>query len=278
VPVDQHTIELDGQPVHFRTAPPAAAAAPGAATAVYLHGAPSSSADFIPFLERGGGIAVDLQGFGRSGKGGHLEYSLDALAGVVERLLDARELERVAVVGHQWGGAVAVVLARRSPERVQRLALIDPVPLLPGVRLPRLARVLRTAGLGELALGAVGRPVLARILRRGAVTAGAWTQQRLDEVWSEFDQGTQRALLRVHRASGEDELAAAGGHGLASVQAPVLILWGEHDPWLDPSYAEAYARALPAATAEVVAAAGHWPWLDRPEVIERVVEFLAAGT
>ena len=50
---------------------------------LYLHGIPTSSDDFVPFLERTGGVAPDLIGFGRSGKGGHLDYSIDGHADFV---------------------------------------------------------------------------------------------------------------------------------------------------------------------------------------------------
>ena len=54
------------------------------------------------------------------------------------------------------------------------------------------------------------------------------------------------------------------------------MLWGEADPWLPVSFADAYAQRLPHAELERVPAAGHWPWLDQPEVLERVARFLAA--
>ena len=56
-------------PVFWRSAP----ATGGGATPLYLHGVPTSSDDWVPFLERTGGIAPDLPGFGRSGKPGYLE-------------------------------------------------------------------------------------------------------------------------------------------------------------------------------------------------------------
>ena len=71
VSVDEQTIELAGSPVFFRAAP--ARGAP----AVYLHGIPTSSDDWLGFLAATGGLAPDLIGFGRSGKGGQLDYTID---------------------------------------------------------------------------------------------------------------------------------------------------------------------------------------------------------
>jgi pimeloyl-ACP methyl ester carboxylesterase len=53
------------------------------------------------------------------------------------------------------------------------------------------------------------------------------------------------------------------------VRAPVLVVWGDRDPWLSPGLAEPYAARLAHATLER-ADAGHWPWLDRPELVEQV--------
>ena len=62
---------------------------------LYLHGIPTSSTDFNELLGLTSGIAPDLPGFGRSGKAGHLRYTLDAHAGFIVRLLDRLEIERV---------------------------------------------------------------------------------------------------------------------------------------------------------------------------------------
>jgi pimeloyl-ACP methyl ester carboxylesterase len=52
------------------------------------------------------------------------------------------------------------------------------------------------------------------------------------------------------------------------------VLWGEEDPWYPPAVADQYAARLTGATVERIAGAGHWPWLDRPEVVDRVASLL----
>jgi pimeloyl-ACP methyl ester carboxylesterase len=88
-----------------------------------------------------------------------------------------------------------------------------------------------------------------------------------------FDQGTQRAVLRLYRSAPEDALARAGAQ-LGRVTCPALVLWGERDPYIPPAFAHAYAAALPDATAQVVAGAGHWPWVQNPEIVQTVAGFL----
>jgi pimeloyl-ACP methyl ester carboxylesterase len=273
VRVDEHTISLDNAPVFYRSADRS-----GMPT-LYLHGIPTSSDDWPDFLARTGGIAPDLIGFGRSGKGGHLDYSLAGLAEFVERLLEHLGVREVQVVGHDWGGLVGLSLADRNPGRVLRLVLVNPPPAQEDW--PRLLRVWRTPAFGELAMGAINKRLLARTLRRGTVRADAWPDARISEVWDQFDQGTQRAILRLIR-SAQDDVIGGGpppqdGVGPApsvDIECATTVLWGEEDPWYPSAVADAYADHLPGARVERIAGAGHWPWLDRPEVVDRVAALL----
>ncbi len=275
--VEKHTIEVAGSPVFYRSAATARGAGGGSGIpALYLHGAPTSADDWTPFLEQTGGIAPDLIGFGRSSKAGHLDYSIEGHADFVEQLLDELGVGRIALVAHDWGAAGGLAFAQRHPERIERLVLINALPLLPGFHWHRLARLLRRPVLGELIMGSVNRRLLAAGLNRGCVKRDAWPRARLDAEWEHFDQGTQRSMLRLHRDAGEARLARAGA-GLDHLRAPALVLWGERDPWLPAAFADAYGATLPGATVERIADAGHWPWLEDASVLGRVAAFLEHG-
>ena len=99
----------------------------------------------------------------------------------------------------------------------------------------------------------------------------------MNAVWDQFDQGTQRAILRLHRSVDERALAAAGA-GLEALPQPALVVWGDQDPWLAPAFGDAYGRRLPHATVEHVPGAGHWPWLDEPSLAQRLADFAADPT
>jgi pimeloyl-ACP methyl ester carboxylesterase len=90
-----------------------------------------------------------------------------------------------------------------------------------------------------------------------------------------FDLGTERATLALLRSASPDVLAQAGAN-LGAVTAPALVLWGEHDPYIPARFGTGYAAALGDATLEVVANAGHWPWIDEPRLSARIVEHLGA--
>lgn len=265
--VRSETVELDGQPLFYRQA------GEDDVPALYLHGVPTSSDDWVPFLRRGGGLAPDLPGFGRSGKRGDLDYTMEGYAGFVDRFLDLLGIERVRLVVHDWG-AVGLLWAMRDPSRVTRLVVMNAVPFLPGFRWHRAARLWRMRGVGEFAIGlASAKPVMGAALRRASPHAGGSTTPMRDEILTHFDQGTQRAILRLYRSSPPDRLAAAGTH-LGAITAPALVLWGREDPFVDARFASGYAAALGDARLELVDGAGHWPWLDRPELVERVCAHL----
>jgi pimeloyl-ACP methyl ester carboxylesterase len=264
--VSEHTVDLDGLPIFWRSAPG------GAAPALYLHGVPTHSDDWLPFLERSGGLAPDLPGFGRSGKPGYLSYTIAEYEDFIGRYLDMLGVETVRMVVHDWG-VVGLAFAQHHPERVERLVLINAVPLLPGYRWHPLARLWRTPALGELAMGATTRGVFKLLTRNANAADGPMPAAWIDAVLAHFDHGTQRAILRLYRSAPSEALAAAGAQ-LGRVDAPALVIWGMRDPYIPGSFAGAYAAALPRAELAELQDAGHWPWLDCPDMIGVVAEFL----
>ncbi len=233
---------------------------------LYVHGVPSNSDLWTPFLERTGGIAVDLPGFGRSGKRGDLDYSIPGYTRFLHSFLELVEVDEVRLVMEDWGAA-ALGWAQEEPERVARLVLIDTVPLLGGHRWHRIARAWRTPFVGELAMGFSIKLVLRRLL----------PAELVDSVAAHFDQGTQRAMLRLYRWADPERLAEAGAH-LGGLRAPALVLWGEDDPYIPVRFAHGYAAVLGGdVELDIRPGHGHWPWTTDPTVIDRVAAFLAGA-
>jgi pimeloyl-ACP methyl ester carboxylesterase len=273
VRVVEQQAEIDGLGVAWREA---AGPGAGASATLYVHGVPNSSVMWTPFLERTGGVALDLPGFGSSDKPADFPYSLAGYGHFIERFLEQLGLARVTLVAHDWGGA-ALVLAQRRPELIDRLVVISCVPLVAGYRWHRFARAWRRPLVGELLMGVTFRWALKLVSREASARDGPLPDGFIDEVWRHFDHGTQRAILKLYRSASEDQLARAGS-GLAAVRAPALVLWGEKDPYLPSELAERHARALGGpARVELLEDAGHWPWLDRPEVLDVVAGFVAGG-
>jgi pimeloyl-ACP methyl ester carboxylesterase len=245
--------DIDGLPVSWLRAPG------GDPPVLYVHGVPDSAELWTPFLEATGGIAVDLPGFGASGKPAQWPYSLAGYARFLPAFLDALGIERVRLVAHDWG-AVALTLGAR----IERLVAIDVLPLLPGHRWHWVARAWRLPVAGELAMGFTGRTLLRRV--------GGLSAAHAEQVLRHFDHGTQRAILKLYRA---DRAVTAP---LDAVAAPALVVWGERDRYLDPGWARRVAGALGGpAEVEIVPGAGHWPWHERPDLVHRVAQFLGAA-
>ena len=230
---------------------------------LWVHGVPTSSDDWVPFLERAGGIAPDLPGFGRSSKRGDGDFTLGGYGRFPGPLLDALGVDRVRLVVHDWGAA-ALTWAAANPERIERLVVIGSVPLLPGYHWHRVARLWRTPAVGEVAIGLTTGFALRRSLpgRLGAEAA------------EHFDVGTQRAILRLYRSAPPGFLADAGRDLGALRDVPSTVVWGGRDPYLPVEFAHRYAAALD-ADVRVFDDLGHWLWAEDPAAFEAILAAVA---
>jgi pimeloyl-ACP methyl ester carboxylesterase len=254
VEIAERSAHVAGLDIHYRQA--------GDAPILYLHGVPTHSHDWIPFLERTGGIAPDLPGFGKSAKPAEFDYSIHGYDRFLEAFVDQLKLQRFSLVLHDWG-SVGLALAQRFPERIERLVMFSTVPFVPGFRWHRVARAWRTPLVGEVVMGVTTRWGFRREL----------PPELADAAWETFDHGTQRAILKLYRASPPDLLARAGER-LGDIRAPALILWPEDDPYVGPEFGQAQADALGDETKLEMVRGGHWTWLQNPTLIERVARFL----
>ncbi|MDQ3644448.1 MAG: alpha/beta hydrolase [Actinomycetota bacterium] len=267
--ITEHTGQVAGVEVFWRRSEPDAGTAP----TLYVHGVPTHSDDWLPFLSQAGGVALDLPGFGRSGKPNDFDYSIAGYDRFLETFLATAGIDRFSLVVHGWG-AVGLATAQRLHDRLERLVVLASVPLLPGYEWHRIARLWRRPVVGELFMGFTTRFGFKQLSKEANTTPGPLPDAMLDYVWKHFDHGTQRAILKLYRASAPEVLAAAGGN-LGRITSPALVLWPTADPYLGAEFGPAYAAALGAAELEVVEDAGHWPWLDRPELVARVAAFLS---
>ena len=69
-------------------------------------------------------------------------------------------------------------------------------------------------------------------------------------------------------------MLARAGERLGEVRCPALVLWPTRDPYIGAEFGQAYADALGGPAELEMVDAGHWPWLDRPELVERVTSFV----
>lgn len=268
--IETGTVVVDGVATFFRRLPGEGP------PVVFVHGVPTHSEDWMPVMEglRGPAIALDLPGFGRSDRppAEGFDYTMEGYARFFVRFLARMGISEHSLAVHDWG-SIALIAAQGWPERVRRLAVINALPLLPGYRWHRTARIWRTPFLGELSTRIRSRRGLDLALRE---SRGDWSRHDpafVDLIWEHLDAGTIRAILSLYRGAPEDALAAAGSE-LGSLEAPALVVWGMRDRYLPGRFGRAWAEALPRAELLELPDAGHWPWRDDPSSIEPVLQFL----
>jgi pimeloyl-ACP methyl ester carboxylesterase len=279
---ESKTVTIDGVNLHYfcgGSGPPL----------VLVHGLGSSAAvefyyNLEPLAAHHRVFAIDLPGFGRSDKP-VLEYTIDLFVRAVSDLMACEGIERAAVMGVSMGGRVALGLALDSPEKVERLVLVDAL----GVGAPRRVlaySILLTRGLGELTLRGT-----ARALRQmnPAVIRRFWgwylkRPNRVASIWSDERIANHGTLLATpeYRAAYLSALRSIAGmrqlrngvvveDRLPELRMPTLLIWGGHDHIFPASHAQAAKDRIPNGRLEIFDDSGHTPQMEEPDRFNRVV-------
>jgi pimeloyl-ACP methyl ester carboxylesterase len=249
-----------------------------------IHGLGATKGSFLPTVDALADhfrvIAVDLPGFGDSDKPIGAPYDPRFFADAIVDLLDALGLDRANLIGNSLGGRVALEVALREPERVDRLALL--APSLAWRRPRRWAPVLRLVrpelGLVQLA----PRPVVEAIVHR--LIPGAdegWTAAGVDEFLRAYLTPAGRAAF--YAAARQIYLEAPHGEAglwtrLRELQPQVLFVWGRRDTLVPIAFARHVTEALPQAR-HLELDCGHVPQVERPtQTHQAIAAFLAEPT
>lgn len=249
-------------------------------TVVLLHSSGMSSRQWRRLIERLAPtrrvIAPDLYGSGQSPAWpAGVPFRLDDDLAAVARVIDARAPgERVHLVGHSYGGMLALTLARRDPSRVRSLAVYDPVAwgALRGLRDPALdADRAVTDALCDDAIGGT-EPWFERFVDYWN-GEGAW--RALSAVAREsFLRGRRKVYGEVTSLIRDETPAEA----YAVIDAPALVLSGERTPAAARRVGARVAAALPRGAHRDVIGAGHMgPITHAAEVNELVARHLDAA-
>jgi len=185
-------------------------------------------------------IAPDLRGYGKSDKPGG-DYSMAQIQADLEALLDTLGVtEKIVLVGHSFGGAIASEFAAAHPQRVARLVLI--------------------ATAGEFRLN----PFYRAMLRLPTTTL------RMISPWTGKWLGSPPYILKSWYSN---NLSKWNGWSLfSSLSLPTLVIRGHQDRVFSKPLFEEVARAIPAADEVDVGASGHLVMLERREAVNRAIE------
>jgi proline iminopeptidase len=248
---------------------------------VLLHGGPGSfdhsyfKPDFSRLAEAAQVVYLDLPGHGRSDHGDPEAWSFESCADGVRDFCGAVGLERPLVLGHSLGAMVAMVYAARHPRHPRALVLLS----APGrFDAPRLVEELRGRG---------GDQVAATAKRVYCGDSTSVSPEDWARCWQLFGPhvvaGEQRARTVRNAELNAPGLVLLRGFDaldrLGRIECPTLVCAGELDPVLPPDLAQELANRIPHARLEILAGAGHFPWLDVPEqfwalVLDVVAEYV----
>src|SRR3954453_17512975 len=280
MPFDEWQIELHGHRVIYRIAgsgPPV----------VLIHGMINSSRHWEGVARRLARshtvIAPDLIGHGDSARP-RGDYSLGAHAASIRDLLAAIGVDRATIVGHSLGGGVSMQFFYQFPQRVERLGLVssgglghEVSPMLRGAALPGAAALLAAAAHPQVlnALSASG----ARMRERGH-RKGIYLQQIARALRPLEHADAREAFLptlrsvidvRGQRVSATDRLYLL-------TDFPTLVVWGERDNTIPLAHGRATHEAVPGSRVETRPRAAHFPHLEDPEGLARVLGDWVATT
>jgi len=253
---------------------------------VLLHGFPEFWGSWrhqLSALARAGfrAVAPDLRGYHRSDKPrGVSAYSLDKLTGDVAGLIRALGEERAAaVVGHDWGGAIAWRFAMDYPKLFEQLVIMNvPHPVMMEKGLRTLRQLVKSWYMFFFQLPAVPEAVFRagnfRMTRESWKREGLTNEdiQRLVEALSVPDGVT--GPMNYYRSAMRDAARGRTAPPLC-IEHPVLVIWGELDAYLGKELAVPPADLVPHARVEFLPDASHWVQNHRPErVNELLIGFL----
>ena len=212
-------------------------------TMLFLHGFGGQANQWMyqlrTFSDANHVIAMDQRGHGRSDKSAH-DYSLQCLQADIQAVLDTLGVtEKIILIGHSFGGAVAVEYAVQHPEHIERLILI--------------------ATAGEFNLN----PIYRSLLRLPYPTLQAM---------SPFTRGWLGAPPNILKAWYNTALSKWKGlNQFQSLSMPTLVIRGHHDRVFERPLFEEVARLIPDAEEIDVGASGHMVMLERREAVNRAI-------
>jgi pimeloyl-ACP methyl ester carboxylesterase len=230
-------------------------------------------------------LALDLRGFGWS-EAPPDGYEKEEMATDVLAVLDELGLERVKLIGHDWGGWIGFLASLRAPQRFERFLALNIVPPWANIRNTAAhawrfwyQMVILAPGLGYR-LHRHG-DFVAKVLVGGSVRREAWSPAEVRAFADNLMQPARaRAAVQLYRVFNLRELGpiVRGRYAEAKLTVPTLMLFGEEDFVLRPQMLAGYQRHAADMRVELVPDCGHFIVDERPDlVIARAREFLAAA-
>lgn len=256
-------LEVAGHRVHVIDRGPR-----GAPPVVLVHGFGASAYSWrkvtaeLPELRT---VALDLHGFGYTERPpGLAPYTRRGQVELVRGVLDRLGLDRVHLVGHSYGGAIALAFAARYPERLLSLTAVDSArPDYPQDRRRAIAGLRPVTGL-YIRSWALRRASVRRALEHSVRDDSLVTPELVDAYLERLRiEGASRAYQGVTAPAQEAEEEVR----LEEIELPVLVIWGAEDPLISLDKGRRAAERLPCHRFVILPETGHLPMEERPEAV-----------
>lgn len=206
-------------------------------------------------------IMVDLPPFGYSDKHLRVNHSPSFQADLLWEFIDKIQPQSKSwsLVGHSMGAAVAAAMSCRRPEKVENLIWLDGGIFPVGKGLGSGGKWLLGAGLIQDFIGITGRLLFLRKKRMKKILTTAYNEEPDDEAI----MGYLMPLLEPKSSKGIVDLLAYSqatfDYNLYQIPVPVLVIWGEKDPWLLDSFHSSFSSLLSLSEKHCILNAGHCP-------------------
>jgi len=207
-------------------------------------------------------IAIDLPGFARSKAPDDFDYSLENMARFIEGVVSGLAIQGpINLVAHDFGGAFAMAWAITHPDKVRRIVVINHTAFVEGFRWHWRAKVWRIPILGELSMLLSTWPLFRSSMRVGAKKL---TDEQIRTVYERLSPQWKRTTLRLYRGASIADCQKWAPRMLElTSRVPTLVLWGEHDPFIDGQTADQFKANKVVRFAE----SGHWVPAEIPEKV-----------
>jgi pimeloyl-ACP methyl ester carboxylesterase len=232
----------------------------GASTYTWRHVAPELAKNYRV-------IAVDLKGFGQSDKPFDGRYSVYDQAELLAQLIEDKDLRDLTLVGHSFGGGVALLLAleanQRLDGRITRLVLLDSIAYPQNI--PVFFRLLDVPLVSQLGVRMVPPSVQTRVALRIAYFDDSKIDPEEVELYAAplKTAAGKHAIIHSARQIVPEDIESLSER-YKTIEMPTLILWCDHDRIVPLEVGIKLRRTLPNSTLRLIEDCGHMPQEEQP--------------
>lgn len=242
---------------------------------VLLHGFGASGYSFsrlIPELSKHFRVyAIDLKGFGKSPKPKNSGYSVYDQAVLVDRFLKEHDLRNIILIGHSYGGGVALSLVLMDPKRVEKMVLIDSACY--DQRLPKLIRWLQIPLVGKIGFFIIPSSLEVKESYRYAFYDDSKIPEDIVKEYTKnlYLPNAKSVYFKTTKELIPEDIDKISKK-YATIKIPTLLIWGENDIVIPKDKAYRLHKDLKNSKLVIIPKCGHIPHEEKPKEVLKVLK------